>query len=114
METKRPIIGEECLLYLGSEKSVKGFYLGFIPNKTDWYFKIDSPEGHLFVSKKDKGMEFYCTRENGLEETWLSEGDDGPDWPVGIPVGRIEMKLKNQERTYLEQIVNKWLLKKAA
>ncbi len=111
----RPDIGEDCLLYhLGLNKKVHGFYLGFTPIKTEWYIKIDFPEGHLFASQEGERINFYCTRDNGLKEVWLSGGEDHPGWPKGIPVQNIEVKLNERERDFLKSKLNDWSRKKSA
>jgi len=86
--------------------NLKGIYIGFNPNVTKWFEDIDSPEGYVFVARtgEDNGFKVYCTRSDRLKEDWLSDGDDGPEYPIGIRVSKVEVKLKDSERVYLNHL----------
>ena len=84
----------------------KGIYIGFNPNETEWFYKIDSLEGYVFAARTGENNEFeiYCSRSDELKEDWLSEGDDGPEYPIGIQVSKVEVKLRDSEIEYLNQL----------
>jgi len=102
MSHERPKIGEECLLYNGGDKSFNGFYIGSFPVKTQWYIEAPNPEGDIFTRKNGEEIEIYPTREEFLTERWFSDGDDGPYWPAGIKVEKIDVELSDLEKVYLE------------
>ena len=94
----------------------KGIYIGFLPNETLWFSKIDFPEGYVFAVKSNDGeFVLYCHREDKLSETWLSDGDDGPEYPMGISVSRLDRILNINEQNYLSELfARKTELRRAA
>ena len=85
-------------------RKFKGMYIGFNPNTTPWFSKIDFPEGHVFVEFSEDGISVYCQRQDKLKETWLSDGDDDPAYPIGIAVSKLDVKLRESEAKYLNQL----------
>lgn len=116
MEQIEPRIGEEYLIFTGgSEKSFEGFYAGKKPVKTPWYQEPQAPEGHMFARRDEDGqIEIYCTREDKLQLWWNSDGEDGPEWPAGFKVSRVDIKLSELETKYLQERIDAWKLREAA
>ncbi len=93
----------------GSLRNFKGVFIGKNPNETDYFFRVNFPEGFLFAGRDKEGnLGIYMQRSEVLTEMWLSEGSDGPSWPEGIEVSRFEGKLKEFEKNYLEKILKKY------
>mgnify|MGYP003393963357 CR=1 FL=1 len=107
METQIPRAGKKYQLFDGpsskDQSSFKGFYIGMNEAPTLWFMSRHYPEGHVFVRKdKENQIEIYCT---GTEEVpklgWFSDGDDGPSWPAGFGVNKVDVKLSKLEEAYL-------------
>src|SRR3989344_6210632 len=82
-----------------SDKKLKCFYIGYLPVKTDYLFRIEKPEGHTFAMINEKSeLELYCTRSDGkLQVMWNSDGEDGPEWPAGISAEKIDAHTLTKE-----------------
>ena len=110
-------IGVEYLIFdeqaEKSQTSFKGYYLGRNPVETPWYFDASKPEGHVFVRRVDgRGIEIYCTRSDNLRLLWYDDGSDGPSWPAGFRVSKVDVKLSKSEKVYLESRLNVYELNK--
>ncbi len=116
----KPEMGKEYNLYIQIqrvEENIKAFYIGVNPVKTDFCSKIYYPEGHTFVRMNDKKeFEIYCTRnlDEKLLLMWNSDGEDGPCWPAGFQISKVECELSNLEREYLLEKMQNWSVRKNA
>jgi hypothetical protein len=110
----KPELGRKYDLFCEVDKpedSFEGFYMGIRPVKTFIFSKLSRPEGHIFVRKtNERTLELYCTRtsEQTIAIKWASDGDDGPEWPLGFAVEKVDVRLSQQEREYLEDRINEW------
>ncbi|MBS3086299.1 hypothetical protein J4422_01205 [Candidatus Pacearchaeota archaeon] len=111
-----PKVGEEYLLYDGQSErkqtSFEGIYLGMNPVKNrNPFVSAEGPEGHIFARLNEEGeAEVYCTYsdERKLTLMWYSDGEDGPEWPAGFSVSRVDRdKISQRELEYLVQRLNK-------
>jgi len=109
-----PVIGTEYELFLGFDelgtaRQVKAAYLGYKTSETHWFLGISSPEGHIFGRQSpDNNLEIYCIRDNEkvLRETWLSDGEDGPEWPVGFGAEKFAGQISQaNEETILRRML---------
>ena len=115
----RPITGREYSLFnwerAKSQSSFKGIYIGRNPVEninSDYllFNEPEKPEGHTFARLNDKGeVEVYCTFSGGeeLKLMWHSDGDDGPEWPAGFEVIKIDnSKIRKSELEYLARMLS--------
>ena len=109
---KVPIIGEEYLLHERNDifNSFIGIYLGRLKEKTPFYLKPKTPEGHLFLGiNKGHEMQIYHIRASEgsgpeLKVWWFSDGWDDPAWPAGFKVDKLNHNFGKLEAEYLENV----------
>ncbi len=104
-----PEAGKDYLLCSGAEQSFHGVYIGKNAVETHEFRRLLRPEGHIFVREGKGGLEVYCTRndEEKITLMWNSDGEDGPSWPAGFFVERLDMNLTDPEKEYLREIVRR-------
>ena len=113
-------VGEEYQIYddkaVKTQTSFEGFYIGKNPILTNHWSRIERPEGYTFIKRNGEGeLEVYCNRsEKGLKLMWYSDGEDGPEWPAGFPVEKVDVKLSELEMEYLQSRFNAWRSLKTA
>lgn len=102
--------GRNYLLYLGGEKSIYGRYIKFNPVVTSLpSWAIEQLEGHVFAVLNERDLEIYCDRhpnQNEAEEMQFSR-KDGSSWPAGIHVTKFNGSLREGEREYLLELLNR-------
>nr|AQS34623.1 hypothetical protein [uncultured archaeon] len=93
-----------------NHESFDGLYIGLNPVETEWFSRIERPEGHTFVRQNKEGeLEVYCNRNNrSLRMTYWCDGEDDPAYPVGIDIERVDYEFSKEEKEYLlERIKSK-------
>ncbi len=94
-------------------REVSAMYIGHKHSDTPCYQRLTSAEGHLFAYISPKGsLELYTIRTNdsSVPQMWHSEGEDGPDWPRGIPVEKLnleDIRMSGSEKEYLLNILKR-------
>ena len=91
----------------GGYINLQGRYMGFNPNRNPWFIRNIYPEGHIFVVMEEKEFKVYNTRTDRLMEDWVSDGEDGPEYPIGIAVKEWEGKLRGVEIEFLEELFSR-------
>ena len=108
-----PEVGKEYPLCLGinirngNHSIVLGRYVGLRQVKTHHWFRVEEPEGHVFVHKLNDTTKFYCTRTDSpkIREYWLSDGDDSTSCPVGFPVEEVNWNKNKREQKEILEII---------
>jgi|SRR3989344_1967845 len=106
----KPVHGK--VYYLHAEKfhgifsnheSFYGLYIGSNPVETEWFSRMERPEGHVFVREsKDGKLEVYCTGYSGnLKMKYQCDGEDEPTYSVGIHTERVDYEFSKEEKEYL-------------
>ena len=114
-----PEVGVEYQLFDGesekSQSSFTGIYIGKNPTTetASWGLSaLGVPEGHVFIRRNRSRVAeiFYTgTSESKLTLSWYSDGDDGPEWPAGFLVSKLDDQyISGQVRGYLQERLGKF------
>ena len=109
-----PETGKEYMLFDSEsekeQKSFEGIYIGKNPIVTisPWFMtNSKTPEGHTFIRRSSEGrpeIYFTGTEEESIGLRWYSDGEDGPDWPAGFSVHKLDSEyLSGPEKDSLEE-----------
>jgi len=108
-------VGEEYQIFdwkaEKSQTSFNGFYIGKNSLTTPRFSELKKPEGHTFVRDNEGQLEFYCIRDTenqGPKFVWYSDGDDGPEWPAGFKVDKVNFTPTKEEKQYLEERMKRY------